>query len=471
MIVENEKEFFKLKIGLLFFVLLYSFSVWPRVYINMGQAKVKKSLVAVSPLLYTGPSFTNEYLDYGKKISSQIKKNLKSSGYFKIIPPGSFIENPTNVQPVPHPDHPKGFRWENWRLIQAEFIMFARYYVEKDKIYLKIYMYDALLRKSVFKKEYQSPVRHGLSLAHFVCNDIIENLTQKPGIFLTKIAAVRSFRNNKKEIFVMNWDGSNKKQVSFHRAIVLAPAWHPSGNRLAYTAFVYRKSLKSRRANIFLYDFKRRKRRVISSSYGTNLGADFFPSGKEMLITLPSRFGGLDIFKFSLRRRKRLPIRLGPRGAINVEPAIHPNGKKIIFSSDRKGKIMIYEMNQHGENLRQLTFTGRYNSSPDWSPDGKKIVFSGYSGGRFDIFIMNAKKPFNIQRLTTARKTNGRWSNNESPSFSPDGMQIVFTSDRTGRNQLYTIQIDGSQLKRITFDSYNYKSPKWSPLIRRFIEH
>lgn len=453
------------------FCTLLTLPIHARIYINVGQAKVKKSLIAVSPLVYTNDSITPEHLNYGKTISIQMKKNLNSSGYFNLIPSGGFVEDPKTRAVIPYPKHPKGFRWENWKVIGAEFLILTRYSVEENEINLRIYMYDVLLRKSIFKKEYDAPIAKRTSLAHVVCNDIIEYLTKKPGIFLTKIAAVRSFKNNKKEIFVMNWDGSEKKQISFHRSIVLAPSWHPNGKQLAYTAFVYRRSLKGRRANILMYDFDRKKRKIISSNYSTNLGADFFPSGREMLITIPSKWGGLDIFKFSLRSKKTFPVRMGPRGAINVEPSIHPKGRKIIFSSDRTGKIMIHEMNRYGEKLRQLTFTGQYNATPDWSPDGKQIVFSGYSRGRFDIFIMNAEGPSNIKRLTTARARNGRWSNNESPSFSPDGRQIVFTSDRTGYNQLFTIHIDGSNLKRITFDRRHYKSPKWSPLIKRFFQH
>lgn len=452
------------------FILIFFCSfIHARVYINVGQAQIKKSLIALSPLVHVSASEYPEYLRYGREIFLRIKKNLESSGYFDFISQRAFIENPSKVAVEPYPDHPKGFRWENWKLLNAEFLMLSRYSIDGNKIKLRVYMYDVLLRKSIFKKIYTSSVSQRISLAHFVCNDIIKYLTKKPGIFLTKIAAIRNTGRVKKEIFLMNWDGSNAKQVTFHRSIVLSPSWLPSGKKLAYTAFVYRRSVKGRRANIFLYDFLTKKRRMFSSYYGTNLGADFFPSGNDMLISIPSKAGGLDIFKFSLRRKRFFPIKLGPKGVINVEPSIHPDGKKIVFSSDRSGRVMLYEMDQYGENVRQMTFVGSYNASPDWSPDGKSIVFSGYSGRRFDIFLMkDVEGARKIIRLTTAKKSNGRWADNESPSFSPDGRQIVFTSNRSGTHQLYLINVDGTNLRRITFDRYNYKSPKWSPLIKKF---
>ena len=448
--------------------ILFCAPALPRVYINMGQAQLKKSLMALSPLVHEAPSSTSEDLKYGREIFSRIKKNLEFSGYFDFISGRAFIEDPTRVGVEPYPKDPRGFRWENWKLLNTEYLMLSRYTIQDNKVRLRVFMYDVLLRRPLFKKVYTSSLEQRVSLAHLVCNDIIENLTKKEAIFLTKIAAIRNTGRTKKEVFVMDWNGSRARQVTFHKSVVVAPSWFPSGQRLAYTAFVYRKSLKGRRANIFMYDFFSKKRRIVSSHYGTSLGADFFPSGRELLISLPSKFGGLDIFKFSVNRRRSFPLMMGPRGAINVEPSIHPDGRRIAFSSDRGGKVMLYEMNRYGDKLKQLTFVGSYNSSPDWSPDGNSLVFSGYSKGRFDIFIMNTSGPRKTRRLTTARKANGRWANNESPSFSPDGRHIVFTSDRSGVSQLYIMNIDGSNLRRITFDRYQYKSPKWSPLIKKF---
>ena len=456
-----------MKTGIILFCLFFCFISSGRVYINVGQAKIKKSLLALTPFIHRSSNLPQQTSQYGKEIFNKVRKNLESSGYFQLIPSGAFVENPMYIAMEPYPDNPRGFRWENWRIIGTEFLMFTRYSVENEIIKLRVYMYNVLLRRVVFQKEYKAPISKRHFLAHIICNDIIEHLTKKAAIFLTKIAFIRNTKGNKKELFIMDWDGSNVKQISFHRSIVISPAWTPSGEKLAYTAFLYRRSLKGRRANVLVYDFAKKRRRVLSSYYGTNLGSDFFPSGKEFLIALPSKIGGLDIFKYSLRRKRAFPILLGPKGAINVEPAIHPNGKTIVFSSNRRGKIMLYEMNQYGDNIRQITFTGSYNSSPSFSPDGRYIAFSGYDKGRFDLFLMDMEMGRKIRRLTSYRRPNGRWANHESPSFSPDGRQIVFVSDRSGRNQIYTIHIDGSNLKRLTFDKYNYKSPKWSPLIKR----
>ena len=119
---------------------------------------------------------------------------------------------------------------------------------------------------------------------------------EKKGIFETKIVSVRSTSGTKKELFVMDWSGQNKRRLSYHRSIVLSPTWSSDGNKLAYSAFVYNKKLKKRVATLFLYDFKTNKIKLLSSRNGANLGSDFFPSGRQMLITLNSGKGLFDIF-------------------------------------------------------------------------------------------------------------------------------------------------------------------------------
>jgi len=70
-----------------------------------------------------------------------------------------------------------------------------------------------------------------------------------------------------------------------------------------------------------------------------------------------------------------------------------------------------------------------------------------------------------LKRLTDARKPSGKASNNESPTFSPDGRAVAFTSDRTGKYQLYIISPDGTNERRVTEDNLNWDKPKWSPFL------
>ncbi len=445
---------------LLFFIAL---PVQAYVSIDVGQAYVRESQMALQALVLKGPA-TPSALKTGKLIFNTLSHNFSTSAYFRLIEQEAFLEKPGEKALEPYPKNLNGFRWKNWRILNTDYLVLGQYAVSDQKLDLDLYLYHVPLRRKVFQKKYNTGWKQAEKLAHKVSNDIIEALTNKPGIFLTKITAVRGMGGHKKELFIMDWNGKNKEQVSFHRSTVLSPVWSPDGKQVAYTTFLHYKSTGRRMSALLLYDRRNKTRRIVSKGKETRLGSAFLPGGQSMLISLFMRRGYRDIAKMSLKDGSVTALTRGPHGAINVEPAIHPGGKDFVFSSDRGGKVMLYSKGLKGGRARPLTYRGSYNSTPDYSPDGKQVVFSGFAHGRFDIFIMNADGS-GLKRLTSFQVTDNRWANNESPSFSPDGRYIVFTSNRTGRYQLYIMNLATLELRRITGDSHNYKSPKWSPLL------
>ncbi len=446
-------------------ILFFSFPAFSKVFINIGApARVQKNLIAISPFVLKNLSSDQDKLgEEGERMSSQFRQNLEFSAYFNILSPKAFIENPALKEPVPYPKNSKGFRWQNWKLTGTDFLFFANYSINGDRLSLSAFFYNVHSQKKVFKKDYHGLLSQSHQIVDRLSNDIIYSLSGKKGIFETKILSVRSLSGSKKELFVMDWNGQNKKRLTYHRSIVLSPAWSPNGRKVAYSAFVYNKKLRKRVAGLFLYDFKRNKIQLLSAKEGSSLGSDFFPNGRQMLVTSSSGRGLLDIFVLNLKSLSFQPLTHGPPGVINVEPRIHPRTREIVFSSDRGGKTMIYLMNHQGKKLRQITFAGHYNSTPDWQAEKGSVIFSGLSKGRMDLFRISSKGK--LKRLTRLKKRNGGWANSESPSISPDGRFVVFSSDVSGTYQLYVMSLNDLSIERITFDRYHYKSPKWSPYL------
>lgn len=449
----------------LIFCLFFSFPAFSKIYVNIGAPEtIKRSLIALSPVLLKDINPDQDKSSVGEQMEKRLKKNLQFSSYFHILSPKAFIEDPGKKSSYPYPKNPQGFRWKNWKLTGADFLLFTDYSITENTLKVNVALHNIHLEKTPFRKQYKGTVDQADQIVDKLTNDIVFSLTKKKGIFETKIISVRSAGGSKKELFIMNWNGENKKRLTYHRSIVLSPVWSPDGNQIVYSAFVYSKKLQKRVAALFAYQFKTNKIKILSIKNGANLGSSFFPNGKSLLITLGSGKGLTDIFKLNLKSKQPTPLTKGPFGVINVEPNIHLRTKKIAFSSDRTGKTMIYTMDSNGKNIKQLTFAGHHNANPVWHPEKKKLVFSGLSGGRMDLFLISANGT-GLKRLTSLRKKNGRWANSESPSFSPDGRFLVFSSNVSGIYQLYVMSLDTLSIQRITFDSHNYKSPKWSPYL------
>ena len=134
---------------------------------------------------------------------------------------------------------------------------------------------------------------------------------------------------------------------------------------------------------------------------------------------------------------------------------------RIAFASDRDGNWEIYVMDVNGENPRNLTNDPHDDRDPSWSPDGKRIVFFSNRDGHVmdgrptsEIYVMDADGS-NPQRLTKNRV------HDRFPSWSPDGERIVFVSDRDGNWEIYVMDADGGNQQNLTNNPHSDISPAW----------
>lgn len=144
--------------------------------------------------------------------------------------------------------------------------------------------------------------------------------------------------------------------------------------------------------------------------------------------------------------------------SIPAQAAFPGANGKIAFVSSRNGIDEIYTMESDGSVVTRLTNNFVPDGWPRWSADGSKIVFQRDEGGEADIFSMTA---------TGATQTNltNHPAGDEHPGWSPDGTQIVFDSDRDGTgSDIFVMQADGSGVTQLTFEtSLNAYAPTWSP--------
>lgn len=443
-----------------------------KVYIDVGQAQLKQSVLAFPPFNYVGTQNANtEHVKIGIDLFQVVGNDLEFSNLFTKVLPKAYPEDPAKVGVRPAPGEPTGFSFEKWKLIGTEFMIRAAYYVSESQITLDGYLYYVPQSKLIVAKTYHGPVDSSRRIAHYFANDIIQALTGKPGMYLTKLVASRQeVTNNKeayKEIMVMDYDGANSFPITSDKTISLSPTWSNKGDKIAYSSYALHTQSKLRNVDLFIYELNTRKRLLVSYKKGINSGAAFMPGDEHILLTLSKGAGVADIYKINIDGTDEEALTKGPNGALNVEPAISPDGKTIAFSSDRAGRPMIYTMDANGKNQKRLNMaiTGQYNSTPAWSPDGKSLALAILDKDHFDIFTVNADGT-NLKRLTDAKKLNGKPANNESPTWSPDGTHIAFVSDRVDGKQVYIINADGLNERRVTRDKAIWDRPKWSPFLK-----
>jgi TolB protein len=126
----------------------------------------------------------------------------------------------------------------------------------------------------------------------------------------------------------------------------------------------------------------------------------------------------------------------------NYYPSLSPDGKTIIFSSNRNGGMEIFEMDVDGENIRQLTSGLGECFAPEISPDGSRVVFLRNRNGKNYVSLMKRDGTF-VGDLSDHLEC-------KDPTWSPDGSQILFASSQSGSPQFYVINSDGSQVRQIT---------------------
>jgi TolB protein len=143
--------------------------------------------------------------------------------------------------------------------------------------------------------------------------------------------------------------------------------------------------------------------------------------------------------------------------SINIAPAWSPDGR-IAFTSYLKRNPDLYLIHPDGnpQSLQRFSFYPGVNASPSWSPDGKQIALMMGKEGKSEIFLLNADG-------TDPRKLTKGHGNEASPRWSPDGKSIVFVSDRSGSPQLYIMRSDGSEVRRLTYEGSYNTHPSWSP--------
>jgi TolB protein len=380
------------------------------------------------------------------RLRSSVNQALDASMIVTSVDPKAFLgpDETMALDGVPPPS------CGDWKQIGADALVEGLVRTGAQGLEVEFRIWDTVRCKSLQRKRYFGGAGDVPMIARRIADDVIEAFTGRAGVSATEIAFI-SDRTGRKEVFVMNADGSDVRAATSNRSINSFPGWAPGGNEIVYTSYRH----LGQPTLFLLTRGKRTPGRLLTRiDNGAPIYRGVFSPDGERLAFVMSVDGAPEIFV--ARRDGRGPKQLTRSSAIDISPSWSPDGKQLAFVSDRSGAPQLYVMDADGGNVRRLTFQGSYNTGPAWSPDGKWIAYESRVGAQFDIWLIDPEGQVNAPFVMHPRS-------DESPSWSPDGRWLAFSSTRRGNADIHVVAADGKELRRLTMGEGNNTSPSWGP--------
>jgi len=378
-------------------------------------------------------------------LESTLRFDLENSGVFEVQGPEQL-----SVLTLTG-DQRRDF--DQYLSLRNEMLLTTDVREEEGRLVLEGRVFDLASGQVVVGKRYRGVPAAARRIAHTFADEIVLFFSGRQGLAMTTIAFA-SDRSGHKEVYLMDWDGTNQRPITGHKSISLSPAWSPTGKELAYVSYY------SGVPGIYRVDLASGSKTPVIASGSLNISPSFAPDGSKIVFTRSIGEGNTEIF---VCNRDGSGLRqLTHASGIDTNPAWSPSGREIAFTSSRTGTPQIYLMDAEGTNMRRATFDGNYNDGAAWSPDGTRIVYASRRRGVFDIAVSD------VVTLESRLLTSSGGSH-ETPSFSPDGRKIVFASKRSStqssETQIFVMDVNGGNIRQLTREGNN-SAPEWGPFSR-----
>jgi TolB protein len=402
--------------------------------INGGQTL---PAIAVPDLNGSGPAQS-----YMAAFNATVAADLEDSSALQV--------RSKSLYPKANPAQPSDVRPSDWSAppVSAGYLALGYGALQADQFVFRGYLVDLTPNPPLTASIYRGPVSEAgaRKAAHEFAADIIRKLGGQP-LYGTKIY-FRSKRSGNTEIWVMDADGSNQRQVTHTNKLLAFPAISPDGEALSFVEWS-----PSPRLAMWSTD-PARPIRFANPEADQVEPASFSADGRQL------------IFSFSRNKRSTIlianrdgssPRKISETGFVDMEPKLNPKSSSIAFVSDRSGTHQIYTMNLDGGDVNRVTNGEGYASNPAWHPKGEILAFAWTRGpvrGGFHIFVMGVAQRDPVEPAPGA----GR---DDNPNWAPDGIHLVFCSTRSGTPQIWTMLANGKQLRQLTTQGVN-EMPVWS---------
>lgn len=397
--------------------------------------------IAVIPFGFEGAGTPPEF-----NAGEIVRADLARSGQFRTLPKESIVEFPTRQSEV---------KFGTWRLLKQDWLVVGRMIGGADGSLRVEWELLDVAGQSMKANGSISGQRTGVrDIAHQVADAIYEKVLGVRGAFWTRIAyitATGSPPNLQYALMVADSDGYNPQVVVRSRESLLSPTWSPDGRKLAYVSF------ESGNSSIYIQDLSTGSRQVVSNSRGINSAPSFSPDGNRLALSL-SRSGNPEIYVMDLGSRQLTQVTR--HFSIDTEPTWAPDGQTLYFTSDRSGKPQIYQVSPSGGEPTRVTFGGQYSASPSViDAKGIKLAMVQGSGNVYRIAVLD--------RTTNQTNLVSQGSQDEAPSFAPNGSMLLYAASEGSRGVLFAVSADGRVRQRLGLTEGDVREPSWGPFRQR----
>lgn len=420
---------FKNRFVLIFLMLLLPLTGKAELTVEIVGGAAQQIPIAVVP--FSAPaSVANQ-----DNIADVVGADLRRSGLFRVLETRGVASQPHTLPEV---------KYNDWSAIQAQALTIGT--VESlpgNRLKVSFRLLDVLKQNQLLAMEFNITPAQQRTTAHKIADLIYEKLTGEKGVFATRITYVNKL-NGRYALQVADADGFNPQTVVSSKEPIISPSWSPDGTKLAYVSFEKKKPI------VFVQSLLSGQRMVLANFKGNNSAPAWSPDGTKLAIVLTySANSQVYVIGADGTGLQQLSFSTG----IDTEPEWSPDGAYIYFTSNRGGGPQIYRMPSSGGEAKRVTFEGSYNVSPHISADGKLLTYVKQDAKGFRIAV---------QDLATGQvQTLSETTQDESPSFAPNGRMILYATSIGGKGSLAAVSVDGRVKQRLIDNGGDVREPSW----------
>ncbi|MDB6090484.1 MAG: hypothetical protein JWN85_3268 [Gammaproteobacteria bacterium] len=384
--------------------------------------------------------------DGGLDVAQVVQHDLEGSGRFRALTRQRMPATPTRFDQVVPAD---------WKSAGADYVVVGRVTsIEGGQIAVDFDLLNSLTNQKIVSQRFVGVPSALRNAAHRVSDVVYEKILGIRGAFATRIAYVAVDGQppaQTYQLIVADADGENQRLILQSRFPLMSPAWAPDGQWLAYVSF------ETKRSAVYVQLVRSGERRQVSARAGINGAPAWSPDGRKLALTLGGSNGNPDIYVLDLATQNLARITDDP--AIDTEPTWAPDGHSLYFTSDRAGGPQIYRIGvQPGERPKRITFGGNYNARPRVSADGSLLAMVTLDNGSYRIAVQDLANG-SVRVLSHGRL-------DESPSFAPNGVTLMYAEREGSRGSLDTVSVDGLTGLRLRADQGEVREPAWGPFVQ-----